>query len=71
MITHVQTVQNMYGKEGRESLRPSYGRSKLTLISREEKNSLGGVTKTWQDAILSLEPNPLERMVNILNPTCI
>ena len=32
------TVQNMYGKGGRESARPSYGRLKLTHISRRKKN---------------------------------
>ena len=48
-------------KGGRESARPSYGRSKLTLISRERKNSLGSVTKTWPAAILTLEQNPLDR----------
>ena len=39
---HVQTVQNMYGKGGRESARPSYGRPKLTLIlhGREWMNIL-------------------------------
>ena len=35
---HVQRVQNMYGKGGRESSRPSYGRPKLTLISKEKKS---------------------------------
>ena len=39
---HFQTVQNMLAKGGRESTRPSYGRQKLTLISRE-KNTLDGV----------------------------
>ena len=28
---HVKTVQNMYGKGNKESLRPSYGQSKYTL----------------------------------------
>ena len=31
---HVQRIQNMYGKGGREYLRPSYGQPKLTLVSR-------------------------------------
>ena len=36
---HVQRVQNMYmAKGGGESLRPSYGRPKLTLISRGKTN---------------------------------
>ena len=48
-------------KGGRESARPSYGRPKLTLIPREKKITLGGVTKTWPAAILTLEQNPLER----------
>ena len=33
---HVQRVWKMCGKGGIESLRPSYGRPKLTLISREK-----------------------------------
>ena len=40
MNPHVQRVQKseyVYSKGGRESLRLSYGRSKLTLISREKK----------------------------------
>ena len=48
-------------KGDRESARPSYGRPKLTLISREKKITLGGVAKTWQAAILTLEQNPPER----------
>ena len=49
-------------KGGRESARPSYGRSKLTLISRERNHLLGGVMKSWAATILTLEPNPPERM---------
>ena len=48
-------------KGGRESARPSYGRPKLTLTSREKKITFGGVPKTWQAAILTLERNPPER----------
>ena len=43
-------------KGGRESARPSYGRSKLTLISREKK------IPSEVSAILTLELNPPERM---------
>ena len=69
---HVQTAQNMYGKGGVRSLQGRVTAAQSwPLFQVRKKNSLGGVTKTWQDAILSLEPNPLERMVNILNPTCI
>ena len=31
---YVQRVQNMYDKGGRGTLRPSYGRPKVTLVSR-------------------------------------
>ena len=48
-------------KGGRESLRPSYSLLKLTLILRE-KNTLGGVTKSWAVTILTLEQNPPERI---------
>ena len=48
-------------KVGRESARPSYGRPKLTLISRKKKITFGGVPKTWQVTILTLEQNPPER----------
>ena len=48
-------------KGGRESARPSYGRSKLTLISRE-KITLGSVAKSWAVTILTLEQNPPERI---------
>ena len=33
---YFQRVENMYGKGGRESTRPSYGRPKLTLILRKK-----------------------------------
>ena len=52
-------------KGGRESARPSYGRPKLTLISREKKITLGGVGKTWEATILTLEQNLPERMFEI------
>ena len=48
-------------KGGRESARPSYGSPKLTLISREKKIALGGVTKSPAVTILTLEQNPPER----------
>ena len=47
-------------KGGRESLRPSYGRPKLTLILRGKKPKKG-VPKSLQAAILTLEQNPPER----------
>ena len=47
-------------KGGRESARPSYGRPKLTLISRRKKPKKG-VPKSWGVTILTIEQNPLER----------
>ena len=46
-------------KGGKESARPSYGRSKLTLI----QDTLEGVPKSWSATILKLEQNPPERML--------
>ena len=48
-------------KGGRESARPSYGRPKLTLISRE-KNHLRRCSKKPPAAIFTLEPNHPERI---------
>ena len=48
VIPHGQRVQNMYGKGGRESLRPRYGLPKLTLISREKKIPSAVLPKTLQ-----------------------
>ena len=49
-------------KGGRESARPSYGRSKLTLISREKKIFSAVFAKIIWPLILILEQNPPERM---------
>ena len=49
-------------KGGRESARPSYGRPKLTLISRRRKKTKKGVPKSWAVPILTLEQNPPERI---------
>ena len=49
-------------KGGRESLKPSYGWPKLTLISRGKKTNKKGVPRSLQAAILTLEPNPPERI---------
>ena len=54
-------------KGGRESARPSYGQPKLTLISRRKKITFGGVPKTWQVTILTIEQNPPERKFSIRN----
>ena len=42
VIPHVQTAQNMHGKEGGEALRLL-----VDPIFQERKNTFGGVTKTW------------------------
>ena len=47
-------------KGGRESLRPSYGRPNLTLISTGKKNKKG-VPKSPAVTIMTLEQNPPER----------
>ena len=47
-------------KGGRESLRPSYGRSKLILISIK-KSPYAVLRKSWAVTILTLEQNPPER----------
>ena len=54
-------IVNLFSKGGIESARPSYGRPKLTLISREKKITLGGVGKSPAVTILTLEQNPPER----------
>ena len=48
-------------KGGRESLRPSYGRPKLTLVSKKEKKLGGGVTKKVTASREISMPNPPER----------
>ena len=50
---HVQTA-----KGGRESLRPSY----KTFISREQKNTFGGVCQNYLATLLILEQNPSEKI---------
>ena len=42
-------------KGGRESLMPSYGRPKLTLLSRERKNTLGGDGKRRDVTIFNFQ----------------
>ena len=53
MNPHVQTAQNMHGKEGGEALRLL-----VDSIFQERKNTLGGVTKTWAVTILTLDQTP-------------
>ena len=61
MIPHVQTAQNMHGKEGGEALRLLGD-----PIFQGRKNTFGGVTKTWaffflffsQITILTLDQTP-------------
>ena len=48
---HVQTVQNMYGK--------------VDPYFKREKNTLGGVPKSWAVTILTLEQNPPKRIFYI------
>ena len=42
-------------KGGRESLRPSYGGPKLTLLSRERKKTFGGVGKSREVTIFNFQ----------------
>ena len=42
-------------KGGRESLRPSYGGPKLTLLSRERKKTFGGVGKSGEVSIFNFQ----------------
>ena len=62
MNPHVQTVQNKYGKGGYRlcttgSLRPSYGRPKLILISRRSKSTLSGVRNNLSAKIVKIQPS--------------
>ena len=62
MNPHVQTAQNKYGKGGYRlctagSLRPSYGRPKLILISRRSKCTLSGVRNNLSAKIVKIQPS--------------
>ena len=52
-------------KGGRESARPSYGRSKLTLISIERQICSAVLAKIIWPLNLMLEQNPPERMFEL------
>ena len=59
---HVQMVQNMYDKGGQGVSKAELRPLKAYPYFKRETNSLGGVTKTWPAAILTLEQNPLRRI---------
>ena len=57
----VQTVQNLYGKGGQRVSKAELWLAKSDLYFERKKITLGGVGKSLQAAILTLEPNPPER----------
>ena len=61
VIPHVQTVQNMYRKGGQRVCKVELLGAKVDPYFERKKITLGGVAKTWQAAILTLERNPPER----------
>ena len=58
---HVQTVQIMYGKGGQGVCKAELRRPEVDPYFKRTKIALGGVTKSLQAAILTLEQNPPER----------
>ena len=55
---HVQTVQNMYGKGGQGVCKAELRPPEVDPYFERKKIALGGVTKSLQAAILTLEQNP-------------
>ena len=51
----------MYGKGGKRVFKAELRTAEVDPYFEREKITLGGVAKTWQAAILTLEQNPPER----------
>ena len=58
---HVQMVQNMYDKGGQGVCKAELRPPEVDPYFERKKIALGGVTKSLQAAILTLEQNPPER----------